>query len=91
MRSTPLYAPDGMMRAGGDLERFDDGLVHNHHWAVTANEVYPSQNRGATTGIDNGKAFPAIAVAADQSTATNSHDRHDDGLVHNHDWAVTGK
>jgi isocitrate lyase len=27
----------------------------------------------------------------DQGSVTQAHDRHDDGLVHNHDWAVTAK
>jgi hypothetical protein len=93
MQSTPQYAPDVMMRAGGDPERFDDGLVHNHHWAVTANEVYPSQGQGAAIESNHGRAFAVVAGSPfkSHSALTNAHDRHDDGLVHNHDWAVTGK
>ena len=90
MRSTPLYAPDGMTSAGLQAERFDDGLVHNHHWAVSADESYGGQFRGSAhqrrvlTDADTAAIRRRAAVPHD-------HDRHDDGLVHNHHWAVSGK
>src|SRR3978361_56928 len=91
MRPTPLYAPDGMTSAGGHADRFDDGLVHNHHWAVTADEAYPSQ--GSAAGFGREMVFSSAGNSSFQShfTSTSSYDRHDDGLVHNHHWAVSGK
>ena len=106
MRSTQLYAPDGMMRGsaplGAEAERFagntwhDDGLVHNHNWAVGA--TMPARHpRPAGGGY-----FGAVAMRVPASTeAARFHDEavghavaeddHDDGLVHNHDWAVSAK
>lgn len=103
MRSTPLYAPDGMASFGAVQahDRYDDGLVHNHHWAVTA---MPDQRDVDAGYFDVG----AVAVSGRMSSAagftsvTSTHqfqaygavhadDRYDDGLVHNHEWAVTGK
>jgi hypothetical protein len=88
-RLTVLYAPDGMAGAGRYTERFDDGLVHNHHWAVTTDEEYPSYNEGPAiegirTWVTTGTSFPGGRVHAAQT------DR-DDGLVHNHEWATSGK
>jgi hypothetical protein len=82
MRSNPLYAPDGMSGGGHTTERFDDGLVHNHHWAVTADEAYPSHGAGSAI-----EPLPLQSYCHEAQT----HDRHDDGLVHNHDWAVRGQ
>jgi isocitrate lyase len=89
MRSTPLYAPDGMTGAGRYAEHFDDGLVHNHHWAVTTDEAYPSQGSAVESG--RGTGFAGASAIQSRGEATYADDRHDDGLVHNHDWAVTGK
>lgn len=98
MRSTPLYAPDGMMTAGRSTERFvgtaaserdDDGLVHNHAWA-TSGDV----NKPATSGgMFSTTAFSRQPQKArfHHHTPVQSDDRHDDGLVHNHEWAVSGK
>jgi hypothetical protein len=94
MRPTPLYEPDGLMSAGGDHERFDDGLVHNHHWAVTADEAYPSQSQGSSLDESHrGRVLLGAEASAfrGRGEVTYSPDRHDDGLVHNHAWAVTGK
>jgi hypothetical protein len=91
MRSTPLYAPDGM--AGGEArwfqfeavhahERHDDGLVHNHNWAA-------SDHRETAAPV----WMPAIRTFAGsiETTRFDDDDRYDDGLVHNHHWAVSGK
>jgi hypothetical protein len=82
MRSNTLYAPDGMTGAGRPAQHFDDGLVHNHHWAVTTDEAYPSHGRGFVI---------EISPLQSNSPTTPVHDNHDDGLVHNHHWAVTGQ
>ena len=91
MRLTPLYAPDGMSSAGRFTERFDDGLVHNHHWAVSADEAYPSHSQGSAMDTFHGwVSTRADAVPAQRLGGTTGHD-HDDGLVHNHEWAVSSK
>lgn len=93
MRSIPLYAPDGMTGAGRYAERFDDGLVHNHHWAVTAEEAYPSHSQGSAIASSRGRVLSGAEASPFQShvETTCANDHHDDGLVHNHEWAVTGK
>ena len=93
MRLTQVYAPDGMASSSRHEDRFDDGLVHNHHWAVTTDEAYPCHGRGAAAETEHGYAFAGVVVSPMQSfgQTTHDHDRHDDGLVHNHDWAVSGK
>jgi hypothetical protein len=83
-----MYAPDGMAGGGHSAERFDDGLVHNHHWAVSADETYPCHGGGSA--VENRSEWDFQASPA-QSYDADAHDRHDDGLVHNHDWAVTGR
>jgi hypothetical protein len=95
MRLNPMYAPDGMIGAGrsGDDrfgERFDDGLVHNHHWAVTADEAYPSQDQGSETEYGRSTGFEASPFQS-VGTTVLAYDHHDDGLVHNHHWAVRGQ
>jgi hypothetical protein len=92
-RSTPLYAPDGMAGAGRYADRFDDGLVHNHHWAVTADEAYPSHSQGSAIEASHGRilARPEASPFQSYRKAPYAQDRHDDGLVHNHQWAVTGR
>jgi hypothetical protein len=97
MRLNPLYAPDGMVGAGrsdagrSDAdrfgERFDDGLVHNHHWAVSADEAYPSQDQGSVTEDGRSTGFEASPFRS-VGTTVPAYDHHDDGLVHNHHWAV---
>jgi hypothetical protein len=104
MRLNPLYAPDGMIggdrcdagssgagssHAGSSGERFDDGLVHNHHWAVTADEAYPSQDQGSVT--EYGRSSFEASDFQSVGTTGLAHDHHDDGLVHNHHWAVSGQ
>jgi hypothetical protein len=91
--STPLYARDGMTGAGRHAEHFDDGLVHNHHWAVTADEAYPSHGQSSATETNRGRVLMGAEASSFQSrgNATHARDRHDDGLVHNHEWAVSGK
>ena len=92
MRMTPLYAPDGMSSGGRFTERFDDGLVHNHHWAVSADEAYPSHSQGSPMDTGHGRASTWDHVTGSRlGGAMNGHHHHDDGLVHNHDWAVTSK
>jgi hypothetical protein len=94
MRPTPLYAPDGLISTGRYAEQFDDGLVHNHHWAVTTDEAYPCLSQDSATKSNHRIGFVETEVSPFQShgsSATQSHDHHDDGLVHNHEWAVTGK
>lgn len=89
MRLNPLYAPDGMTSARRSTEYFDDGLVHNHNWAVSADEAYPSQDQGSVTEYGRGSG---VEISPFQSIgATIAHDHHDDGLVHNHHWAVSGQ
>jgi hypothetical protein len=61
-------------------ERFDDGLVHNHHWAVTADEAYPSHGQSSVIEVSPWESHSPTAPA---------HDDRDEGLVHNHHWAVT--
>jgi hypothetical protein len=95
MRLNPLYAPDGLIGAGrSDVgrsgERFDDGLVHNHHWAVTADEAYPSQDQGSVTEYGRSTGFEASPFRS-VGTTVLAHDHHDDGLVHNHHWAASGQ
>ncbi len=90
MRVNFLYAPDGMIGAGSSLERFDDGLVHNHHWAVTADEAYPLQDQGSGTDHER-SAGSAASPSQNMVYAAYPHDHHDDGLVHNHHWAVSGQ
>lgn len=100
MRSTPLYAPDGMMTADRGTERFagtaahdrdDDGLVHNHGWATSGDAggtaPRPSSGMFSTAPFSS---FPQTARFHHQPTVSKD-DRHDDGLVHNHEWAVSGK
>jgi hypothetical protein len=69
-------------------DRYDDGLVHNHNWATT-------DTFGATTtseGTPFTRAFTgSIDRARSQDYSTRAQEPFDDGLVHNHDWAVTGK
>jgi hypothetical protein len=100
MRSTPLYAPDGMAGTRGAPQRFsfdavqaherhDDGLVHNHNWAVTA-DIGAMAGLGETSFIPTFTGSSEAARSRDHGTP-QAHDRYDDGLVHNHDWAVTGK
>lgn len=84
MRSTPVYAPDGMAGFSGTrtlLDRFDDGLVHNHNWAASSHDR-PSQ--AGSAGVPAGSRVRAYDTV-------QAHDRFDDGLVHNHAWAVGGK
>jgi hypothetical protein len=96
-----------MTSAGGDPERFrpgyrqahvvraedrhDDGLVHNHGWAMsgTSNTVAMAASGGTFATM----AFSGSAKADRFSghDAVWTEDRHDDGLVHNHEWAVSGK
>jgi hypothetical protein len=99
MRSTPRYAPEDMTSAGRYAERFDDGLVHNHHWAVTSDEAYPTCDQGPgadggcgriLAGETSGETWREPAPIQSHGMARYDHDRHDDGLVHNHDWAVSG-
>jgi hypothetical protein len=99
MRSTPLYAPDGMMTAGRDTDRFvgtaaserdDDGLVHNHTWATSENANNPAATPGGMFPTIAFSRRPQMARFHHQAPA-QTHDRHDDGLVHNHQWAVTGR
>lgn len=100
MRSIPLYAPDGLMTAGRGTERFvgtaahdrdDDGLVHNHAWAK-------SGDVGGTAPRPSNVMFPTMPFSGSPKMAVfhrqptvSMDDRHDDGLVHNHEWAVSGK
>jgi len=92
MRFSPLYAPDGMISGGHYADRFDDGLVHNHHWAVKADEAYPSHSHGPAVAVDAGRNRVSYETSPFQSHVepTRADDRHDDGLVHNHGWAASG-
>ena len=47
-----------------------------------------SGGRSSTTALSGSTE---AAQFHDHSKATQTHERHDDGLVHNHDWAVTAK
>ncbi|WP_428536954.1 hypothetical protein [Rhodopila sp.] len=108
--TTPLYAPDGMGGFGRRAERFDDGLVHNHHWAVSAEEAYPCTRQAAHS--QSGECHHGDRVATSNAPwlggpglrgpelhgprlggpgETRQAPDHDDGLVHNHDWAVTAR
>jgi hypothetical protein len=84
MRSTPVYAPDGMSSFGtaaGADDRFDEGLVHNHNWAASGGETCAPTGHGGMPAASRFRAYDAV----------QAHERMDDGLVHNHDWAVGGK
>ena len=94
MRSSPNYAPDGMASIGDTLGRhrpgtvrqqdwYDDGLVHNHNWAVTT-------NIGVMMGVA-GRSFAGSvpSTSVDLRPRRSVDDTYDDGLVHNHDWART--
>ena len=94
----PFCSPDGMGGFARQAERFDDGLVHNHHWAVSAEEAYPC-TRQASAG--HGHWGDSVATSWQGRAGATSwrrgavetgsaHD-HDDGLVHNHDWAVRAR
>lgn len=93
MHISPVFAPDGMTNPGRgmqrhDNDRFDDGLVHNHNWAVNAD--------GDAMVTERGSFRPAYVGAmqpdrSDVRASSEADDRFDDGLVHNHDWAVSGK
>ena len=91
MLPTPLYAPDGMTSIGRHTERFDDGLVHNHHWAVTAEEAYPRTSQGSVIRGHHGQPVAAAEAARFRGRRETPDDRHDDGLVHNHHWAVSAE
>jgi hypothetical protein len=91
-----------MMSAGGTAERFvgttasecyDDGLVHNHAWATSGNAA--SAARAPACGMLSTMVFswsPKVTQFHHNEHATvPAHERHDDGLVHNHEWAVSGK
>ena len=103
----PFYSPDGMGGFARQAERFDDGLVHNHHWAVSAEEAYPC-TRQASAGHGHwgdsvatswqGRAGATSWQGRAGATSwrrgaveTGSAHDHDDGLVHNHDWAVRAR
>ena len=107
MPSSPQYAPDGMTSAAGDPDRSagtsqgyappdsvlaqdrqDDGLVHNHGWAVSG------RFDRVTKGISGGAKFATSAIVrSPKMESFHAHDEvwADDGLVHNHAWAVSGK
>jgi hypothetical protein len=95
-----VYQPDGMTSAGFDYDRFtfvgvhaherhDDGLVHNHNWAVSKSDDAMESFRAArSSSVLAG--WTEVGRFADDSSDRQD-DRYDDGLVHNHEWAVTGK
>lgn len=96
MHTAPLFSPDGMTGAGRSAprfdnaamladDRFDDGLVHNHNWAVASDLDVTASNRASCR-----PAFVG-SMQADRHVPAQADDRFDDGLVHNHDWAVSGK
>ena len=118
--TTALYACDGMGGFGHRAERFDDGLVHNHHWAVSAEEAYPcsrqaahgqygESHHGERVATSNaswlggprlgrpGLGGPGLGGPGLQGPGgrgpgeTRQASDHDDGLVHNHHWAVTAR
>jgi hypothetical protein len=80
-----------MTRVGAQTERFDDGLVHNHHWAVSTDEAYPCNSQGSAMPSHLGNSVAKADASGLHGETTHPDDRHDDGLVHNHDWAVSGK
>ena len=99
MRSTALYAhdalhaPDGMNHGSRQTDRFDDGLVHNHQWAVTSHEAYPRRSQASTMHSTHRRSFATIEASPVQSRGepARADHQHDDGLVHNHHWAVTAR
>lgn len=58
-------------------ERDDDGLIHSHAWASTANPgpSCPDRQQAAQLRHHMEVVLP--------------HERHDDGLVHGHRWAAS--
>lgn len=88
MRSTALYAPDGMTGAGMVRveDRHDDGLVHNHAWAMSGK--FDTVAKAVPGRMASNASFVAPA-RVDRSV--HADDRYDDGLVHNHHWAVSGQ
>ena len=84
MRSTAVYAPDGMTgfsAARAAIDYFDDGLVHNHNWAASSHDRPASAGFAGMPAASRFRAYDMV----------QAHERFDDGLVHNHDWAVGGK
>jgi hypothetical protein len=74
-------------------ERHDDGLVHGHRWA-TSDSAHPGHRPAAArvAGATFGVPMPVSSTRYHHRfEAIQPDDRYDDGLVHNHDWAVTGR
>jgi hypothetical protein len=72
-------------------DRHDDGLVHNHGWAMSGES--DTAARAVPGGTFSTAPFAGSATV-DRFRARDTvwaEDRHDDGLVHNHEWAVSGK
>lgn len=93
MHITPVSAHNGMAHSGRiaqryEDDRFDDGLVHNHNWAVNADDDAMVTERGSFQPAYVGGMQPD---RSDVRASSEADDRFDDGLVHNHDWAVSGK
>ena len=82
------YAPAD---AAQPEDRHDDGLVHNHGWAVSGK--FDTVAKAVSGGTFSITAFPGSTKARQlhDHEAVQANDHHDDGLVHNHEWAVSGK
>jgi hypothetical protein len=82
------YAPADGTRAE---DRHDDGLVHNHGWAVSGK--FDTVAKAVSGGTFSISAFPGSTKPRElqDHEAVQANDHHDDGLVHNHEWAVSGK
>ncbi|HEX2943908.1 MAG TPA: hypothetical protein VHO91_22820 [Rhodopila sp.] len=93
LRRGSAGAPFSAVRERMDVvlphDRHDDGLVHAHAWAVTTADR-PCDSR---TGYFETAVAPIARSATANPAGSFAHmdDRYDDGLVHNHDWAVSGK
>jgi hypothetical protein len=70
-------------------ERHDDGLVHNHNWAATTD--FPAMTILRDAALTRGLTGLTQEDRFFDRTAVQAHDHYDEGLVHNHDWAVSAK
>jgi hypothetical protein len=84
MRSIPQPAPEGLSNAGRDAKRFA-GIVGDYASDTVARLV-----RGAHSGSKSSSPTFAGSTQADNAART-ADDHYDEGLVHNHNWAMTSR
>ena len=67
MRSTSQPSPDGINGIGRSAESFDDGLVHNHHWAATSNEEHPVHGQDSVMEYYRKRIYTGAKASPSQS------------------------